>query len=346
MDGLADGPAHGSVNGSADGPTGGPADGPTRGPADGSAGGRGKVAFVLGGGGERGGNQVGMVRALLEAGITPDLVVGTSIGSVQGAILAKNPSLSVVAELVELWMEFISMKVMKPSLKAFASNVRHVRPGLASMDAAHRMLLNHFAPHSRIEDLKVPFVCPASSIERAAAHYFDHGLLIPALLASCCVPGLFPPVEIGGEHYLDGGLIDSLPIGVAASLGATTVYALRIRQTGEPLASPRMPWQLAHVAFEVGRRAAVEAEIARHRSGVTVHVLPSGEDELVKAGHGPVASTRAELETVRRRIALGYDAASAFLAGLQRARRGAPDPHGPAGPRGLADPQGAPDAVG
>ncbi|MFI1522092.1 patatin-like phospholipase family protein [Kitasatospora cineracea] len=338
MDGLANGPAHGS----ADGPTRGPA----HGSAGGSAGGRGKVAFVLGGGGERGGNQVGMVRALLEAGITPDLVVGTSIGSVQGAILAKNPSLSVVAELVELWMEFISMKVMKPSLKAFASNVRHARPGLASVDAAHRMLLNHFAPHSRIEDLKVPFVCPASSIERAAAHYFDHGPLIPALLASCCVPGLFPPVEIGGEHYLDGGLIDSLPIGVAASLGATTVYALRIRQTGEPLAPPRMPWQLAHVAFEVGRRAAVEAEIARHRSGVTVHVLPSGEDELVKAGHGPVASTRTELETVRRRIALGYDAASAFLAGLQRARQGAPDPHGPAGPQGLTDPQGAPDAVG
>ncbi|MFJ5886219.1 patatin-like phospholipase family protein [Kitasatospora cineracea] len=329
-----------------DGLTEGLTEGPAHGSEGGSAGGRGKVAFVLGGGGERGGNQVGMVRALLEAGITPDLVVGTSIGSVQGAILAKNPSLSVVAELVELWMEFISMRVMKPSLKAFAANVRHVRPGLTSADAAHRMLLNHFAPHSRIEDLKVPFVCPASSIERAEAHYFDHGPLIPALLASCCVPGLFPPVEIGGEHYLDGGLIDSLPIGVAASLGATTVYALRIRQTGEPLAPPRMPWQLAHVAFEVGRRAAVEAEIARPRPGVTVHVLPSGEDELVKAGHGPVSSTRAELETVRRRIALGYDAASVFLAGLERARRDAPAPHGRTDRPGRTDPQGAPDAVG
>ncbi|GAA2102943.1 patatin-like phospholipase family protein [Kitasatospora saccharophila] len=290
---------------------------------DGLTDGQGKVAFVLGGGGERGGNQVGMIRALLEAGIVPDIVVGTSIGSVQGAILAKNPTVSVIAELTELWMEFISMRVMKPSLRAFLSNVRHVRAGLTSEDAAHRMLLNHFAPHTRIEDLKLPFVCPASSIERAAAHYFDQGQLIPALLASCCVPGLFPPVEIDGEHYLDGGLIDSLPVGLAVSLGASTVYALRIRQTGEQLEVPRMPWQLAHVAFEVSRRAAVEAEIARRRPGVTVHVLPSGEDELVKAGRGPIASGRAELETVRRRIALGYDAASAFLEGLQRTRQDA-----------------------
>ncbi|MFJ5234682.1 patatin-like phospholipase family protein [Kitasatospora sp. NPDC088391] len=285
--------------------------------------GQGKVAFVLGGGGDRGGNQVGMIRALLEAGITPDIVVGTSIGSVQGAILAKNPTLSVVAELSELWQEFIGMKVMKPSLRAFLSNVRHVRAGLTSEAAARRMLLRHFAPHTRIEDLAVPFVCPASSIERAEAHYFDHGPLIPALLASCCVPGLFPPVELGGEHYLDGGLIDSLPIGVAASLGATTVYALRIRQTGHRLEVPRLPWQLAHVAFEMTRRAAVEAEIGRPRPGVTVHVLPSGEDALVRAGRGPLPSGRAELETVRRRIALGHAAASAYLERLLDDRRDA-----------------------
>ncbi|WP_103532615.1 patatin-like phospholipase family protein [Streptomyces sp. SM11] len=275
--------------------------------------GQDKVAFVLGGGGERGGNQVGMVRALLERGIVPDVVVGTSIGAVQGAIIAKNPTATVVSELTELWMEFISMKVMKPSLRAVLDNLRHARIGLTSEAAAERMLLNHFAPHSRIEDLKLPFICPASSIERAAPAYFDRGLLIPALLASCCVPGVFPPVKINGEHYLDGGLIDSLPVGVAASLGATTIYALRIRQTETQLSPPKMPWELAYVTFEVSRRAAVEAEVSRSRPGVTLHALPSGEDDLVKVGRSLFKSARDELETVRRRIRIGYDATSAYL---------------------------------
>ena len=77
---------------------------------------------------------------------------------------------------------------------------------------------------------------------------------MPAVLASCAVPGLLPPVEIGGEHGFHGGLVDSIPVGRAVALGASTVYVLQVGRIDRPLAVPRRPWQVGLVAFEIARR--------------------------------------------------------------------------------------------
>jgi NTE family protein len=98
----------------------------------------------------------------------------------------------------------------------------------------------------------VPFQCVAASIERAAEHWFASGSLVDAILASAAVPGVLPPVRVGDEHFLDGGLVNSIPVGRAVALGATTIYVLQVGRIERSLEVPRRPWEVATVAFEIG----------------------------------------------------------------------------------------------
>ena len=127
-------------------------------------------------------------------------------------------------------------------------------------------------------ELEIPFQCVAASIERAAEHWFSDGDLIDAVLASCAVPGLLPPVEIDGEHYLDGGLVHSIPVGRAVALGADTIYVLHVGRIDRPLRPPDKPWEVAQVAFEIARRHRFAADLAALPPDVTLHVLPAGEE--------------------------------------------------------------------
>ena len=140
-----------------------------------------------------------------------------------------------------------------------------------------RALLREALPVTSIEDLAVPFQCAAASIERSSAVYFDTGPLLDAVLASSAVPGLLRPVEIDGEHYLDGGLVDSIPLGRAVDLGATDVYVLQVGRVEQPLSVPRKPWEVAMVAFEIARRHRFVRDLDAVPADVTVHVLPTGE---------------------------------------------------------------------
>ena len=83
-----------------------------------------------------------------------------------------------------------------------------------------RDLLDGLLPVTDFSELELPFHCVAASIERARARWFDSRPVVPTVLASCAVPGLLPPVEVDGEHYVDGGLVDSIPVGRAVGLGA------------------------------------------------------------------------------------------------------------------------------
>ena len=102
-----------------------------------------------------------------------------------------------------------------------------------------RKMLAETLPAEDFADLKVPFHCVAASIEDATAHWFTAGPLVPAVMASCAVPGLLPPVEIDGRHYFDGGLVHSIPVGRAIALGASTVYVLQVGRIESQLPVPR-----------------------------------------------------------------------------------------------------------
>jgi NTE family protein len=163
------------------------------------------------------------------------------------------------------------------SEKLWGRAVRLVRSGthLHSLEPLGRILADAL-PGGHFSDLKLPFQCVAAGIETASARWFSRGQVVPAVMASCAVPGLLPPVEIDGVHYFDGGLVDSIPVGRAVTLGASTVYVLQVGRIESPLEVPTRPWQVGLVAFEIARRHRFHEEMSSLPDGVKVHVLPTG----------------------------------------------------------------------
>lgn len=231
-------------------------------------------AFVLGGGGVQGAAEVGMLLALAEADIRPDLILGTSIGAINGAVFAADPSSDGAARLERFWRELRSESIFG---SGFVEQIRTLAGGRTHLHGNERLrrTLSEALPE-RFSDLAVQFECVAASVERAAAHWFSEGPLVESLLASSAVPGLLPPVEIGGEHFLDGGLVHSIPVGRAVDLGAREIFVLHAGRIDSPLSAPTNPLQVGLIAFEISRRHRFVEEMERLPAGIVVHVLPTG----------------------------------------------------------------------
>ncbi|GAC1326119.1 MAG: patatin-like phospholipase family protein [Thermoleophilaceae bacterium] len=269
------------------------------------------TAFVLGGGGHLGANEVGMLRALIEAGVRPDLILGTSVGAVNGAVIAADPSEESVDRLTAVWTGIDETGVFGGSLVSRVTTFARTRTHLHANDGL-RHLLAEALPVDRIEDLAVPFQCVAASIERAAEHWFSEGPVVDAVLASASVPGLLPAYEIAGEHFLDGGIVNSIPVGRAVELGASTVYVLHVGRIEQPLTPPSWPWEVGLVAFEIARRHRFAADMAALPEGVTVHVLPTGGGG--PARYNDLAQLRyRDFSRVSERIDRAYRASMAYL---------------------------------
>ena len=245
--------------------------------------GRGGTAFVLGGGGVLGAAEVGMLQALFDREVRPDLIVGTSVGAINGALVAADPAPSAVDRLREVWQDLAARGIFAGSVLARMGTLVRTRTHLHPREPLRELLIEHL-PVKTFAELQVPFQCVAASIERAAEHWFSEGALVDALLASCAVPGLLPPVDVGGEHYMDGGLVHSIPVGRAVALGADTIYVLHVGRIDRPLRPPARPWEVATVAFEIARRHRFAADLAALPDGVTLHVLPSGDQAPPAAG--------------------------------------------------------------
>ncbi len=270
-----------------------------------------KTAFVLGGGGLLGAHEVGMLRALADAGVRPDLIVGTSVGAINGALVAADPARA-ADRLYEIWQGDALRGAFSEALWGRA--VRLLRSGthLHSLDPL-RDLLSATLPGTGFADLELPFQCVAASIEGACARWFSSGPVVPAVLASCAVPGLLPPVELDGEHFFDGGLVDSIPVGRAVALGAGTIYVLHVGRIERPLAVPRRPWEVGLVAFEIARRHRFHEEMSALPGDVRVHVLPAGADrrppDLSQLRYRDKTRVGASIERA-------YAASARYLAGL------------------------------
>jgi NTE family protein len=269
------------------------------------------TAFVLGGGGVLGAAEVGMLRALLEHGIKPDVVVGTSIGAVNGAAIAADPTEGAIQQLAAVWSSPATKEIYGDSyarqLRRFAS-----RTHLHSPAPLRRILNRTLGEETRFEDLPVPFQCCAASIERAAEHWFTAGPLVQAVLASSAVPGLLPPVPIDGEHYIDGGVVNSIPVGRAVELGATSIWVLQVGRVDRPLQPPKRHLDVAQVAFEIARRHRFAREMAGLPPGVAAHVLPTGGGSA--KDDSPLSYRN--LSAARTRIERAYRASSAYLDAL------------------------------
>lgn len=269
------------------------------------------VAFVLGGGGVLGASQVGMARALAEASVRPDLVLGTSIGALNGAFLAASPDVAGAARLEDVWRKVTreGLFTQRP-VRQVAGIARH--PTHVLTHAALTTLMERYLPATSFADLEVPFQCVAAQIEGARAVWFDHGPVVPPVLASCSVPGLFPPVRIEGAHYLDGGLVHSIPVGRAVEMGATEIYVLQVGRVEQPLSVPTRAWEVAQVAFEISRRHRFVDEIDAVPESVTLHVLPTGSSNAPT-----IALAQARRGRMNDRMEAAYAATTTYLQGRE-----------------------------
>jgi NTE family protein len=217
-----------------------------------------------------------MLQALEDAGIRPDLIVGTSIGAFNGSVVAAEPGSGAIKRLTELWTEIAGARLFASGIGQRVKNLAFMRPAIHSSEELRQLLEEVHSPDAQIEDLKIPFQCVASSIENAAEHWFTDGPLVDALLASSAIPVLLGPVEIDGEHFYDGGIVNSIPIDRAIELGATTVYALQVGRIEVPLRPPRRLHEAALLSFEIARRHRFRRGVKNLPDGVELHVLPSG----------------------------------------------------------------------
>jgi NTE family protein len=249
-----------------------------------------------------------MLHALFDHDIRPDLVVGTSVGAINGALVAADPTPGAVNRLRAVWEELTSRQIFAGSVFGRMSTLVRTGTHLHRPEPLRQLLEAHL-PVRTFAELPVPFQCVAASIERAAERWFTDGALVDAVLASSAVPGLLPPVELDGEHYLDGGLVHSIPVGRAVALGADTIYVLHVGRIDRPLRPPSRPWDVATVTFEIARRHRFAADLAALPPGVTVHVLPSGD----AAPPGTANLRYRDFSGVSARIDVAHAAAGEYL---------------------------------
>lgn len=239
------------------------------------------VAFVLGGGGNLGAVQVGMLRALAEHGITPDLVVGCSVGALNGVAFAQDPSLVGVARLEQLWRTLDGREVMRSGWMPTA--VQFARRGVAIHDNdGLRRTIETVLAIERFEDLTVPFECVATDLDGAREKWFSSGRLLEPILASSALPSVYPPVEIDGIRYIDGAVVNDIPVSRAVELGGRRLYVLHVGSFDRPMPSPRRPLDIAVQAYWIARRHRFNRDLATLPKGVEVVLLPPGDPPRIR----------------------------------------------------------------
>ncbi|MCP5027129.1 MAG: patatin-like phospholipase family protein [Actinomycetia bacterium] len=246
-------------------------------------GGRPRTAFVFGGGGNLGAFQVGMLKALVRAGVQPDLIVGCSVGAINGAAYASDPTPRGVRLLEELWrsLEAGEIDVMRGSFLPHTVNLVRKGSALHGNTDLQGMIEEGLGART-FNQLKIPFQCVAAEVEQAHEVWFDHGPLIPALLASSALPVVYPQVEIEGRRYVDGGVVNDVPLSRAVALGARRIYILHVGTYDRPPTDPRRPIDAAIQASWIARRNRFARDLASVPNKVSVELLPTG-------GHADVA---------------------------------------------------------
>ncbi len=228
------------------------------------------TTFVLSGGASLGSVQVGMALALNEAGITPDRIVGTSVGAVNGAWLASGRS---VEDLADLWrgLRRSDLFPLGPllGLRGFLGRRNH----LISNRGLRRLLERH-VDFPNLESARIPLTVITTDARSGEEVPLSHGPAIPAVLASAALPGIFPAIKIGERSLIDGGVSNNTPITHAIEAGATEVWVLSTGYSCGLAAPPAgaLPMAMHAVALLVQQRLVLETITRTYP--VPVHLIP------------------------------------------------------------------------
>jgi NTE family protein len=263
------------------------------------------VAFVLSGGAGLGAIQVGMLRALYECGIRPNLIVGTSAGALNGAFIASRPQTVDTADaLGAIWRGLRRGQVFPVNpltgLLGFVGARDHLVP-----ESGLRRLISKHVEGDELDDLLIPLHVVAVDVISGDELRLSHGPLSDAVLASCAIPGVLEPVAWGDRTLMDGGVANNTPISHAVELGARRIYVL---PTGHACAleePPRGALDMALHAVSLLTHRRLVDDIERHRPDAELIVLPPP---------CPLSITPIEFDRAGELIERALDDARKFLA--------------------------------
>lgn len=240
------------------------------------------IGFALSGGGNRGAIQAGGLIALFEHGLTPELIVGTSAGAYNGAYIAAQPGLDGAHRLADLWRQTRGDELLPGNLLTKVFRFVTGQDSLTNSDGLRRFVQRvKPAGVETFRDLQCKLYLATADLGTGTLYVYGDdpdANLVEALLASSALPGLFPPVVIEGQQFVDGAVVANVPISLAIDRGATTIYALSLYNGG-----PRPP---AHGVIDIIRRSvdvAVYQQLVydlrrvREDPQVTVHYVYMGD---------------------------------------------------------------------
>ena len=241
---------------------------------------RPRTVLVLGGGGMRGMAHVGVLKAMRTLGIEYDAIVGTSIGALVGAMAAGGSTLEEIEEILNdlQKQDYFRLNVVKFLLKGMRA------PSMYRGDL-FRLRLKEMLPDKTFAEMNVPFFCNAVRLETGGSVYWgsvgmDDIALVDAVYSSCALPGIFEPYERGGYNYMDGGIVDSVPLRFAKTLQPELIIAvdLTVKATFK---SPNYKSRVASTlfrAFEIAEEVIVEQSLHMQLDYKTALIQP-------KVGH-------------------------------------------------------------
>ncbi|HET6873895.1 MAG TPA: patatin-like phospholipase family protein [Acidimicrobiales bacterium] len=263
------------------------------------------TAFVFPSGGSTGAAQVGILRSLLEAGIVPDLVIGSSVGALNAAFIAARPTVEGVEALSRIW-QGLSREDVFGRNRYYTLSRLVMRNDHIYTPVPLRGLIDRFCPLDRLEDASVCVQVVTTDLDNGVARWWGAGPADEILYASACLPGLFPPAVLDGHRHVDGGVLEPVPIGRAVDLDASTVYVL-----GEPAGPERRPGrpnalEVLIRSFDISRYARLPAPEAMARPGQRVIAVPGAT-----TGHIPITN----FGHTERLIADSYEISRSFLRG-------------------------------
>jgi len=234
---------------------------------------RPEVAFVLSGGGVLGAAQVGQLQGLIASGIRPGALVATSVGSLNAAAVAAEPNDAGTERLAEVWRALKTEDIFPGSRFARAWNVvsrgDHIHPNTGIRALVEALPIRAF------EECEIPLHVSATNLRTGDEHWFSSGPLMRAILASTALPGIFPPVAIDGELYIDGGVVNNVPISRAVALGARRIYVLTCGTATGAQRPIRRPLDVLVQAFAHSRRARAQHDVDHYAEEVEVIMMPT-----------------------------------------------------------------------
>ena len=255
--------------------------------------GRGRTAFVLGGGGSVGAVQVGMLRALLEAGIRPDLVVGTSIGALNGAFLVGHLDLDGMKEMKHFWNSVQRREVFPISPRNLVRGVLGHHNYLFTHLGLRSLITSADLGFSRLEEAPVDVHVVATDLVSGEPIVLSRGDTVEALLASAAIPGVFAPIVIDGRTLIDGGVVANLPVRQAVELGANRLFVLPA-MVGGLVTAPRSAVDMMQHSTMIATSTLARTELKEVSAFAEVHVLPMPDGGGVSMFDFGVTSTLIE----------------------------------------------------